>query len=147
MFDVSTMDEIVGTWLATRRFAMILLGVFATLALVLSAIGIYGVISYMVGQRTHEMGIRMTLGARRTDILRLILGQGGRLALLGIALGTLGAFSLGRLMAGLLYGVSASDPLTLVAAATLLMLVALAACYVPARRATRVDPLVSLRSK
>jgi predicted permease len=146
IFDVSTLDEVVGTWLSTRRFAMVLLGVFAALALVLSAIGIYGVISYMVGQRTHEMGIRLALGAMPADILQLILGEGGRLALLGIGVGALFAFLLGRLMAGLLYGVSASDPLTLVSAATLLMLAALAACYIPARRATRVDPLASLRS-
>jgi ABC-type antimicrobial peptide transport system permease subunit len=139
------MDQIVETWLATRRFAMILLGVFATIALVLSAIGIYGVLSYIVGQRKHEIGIRMTLGAQPTDILKLILVHSGRLAAVGITLGAVAAFFLTRLMTGLLYGVSAIDPVTFAGVTILLMLVCLAACYFPARRAMSVSPLVSLR--
>jgi predicted permease len=145
MFDVRTMEEVAAAWLASRRLAMTLLSVFAALALVLSAIGIYGVISYMVGQRTHEIGIRMALGAEPADIMQLILSQGGKLTLLGIGLGAVAAIFLARLMVGLLYGVSPADAATLVAAAILLVLVALAACYIPARRAMRVNPLVSLR--
>jgi predicted permease len=145
MFDMHTLDASVTAWLATRRFAMILLIVFGSLGLLLSAVGIYGVIAHMVQQRTHEIGIRMTLGAQPADVLRLILGQGGKLALLGIGLGALAALSLTRLMAGLLYGVRASDPLTLVAAAVLLLTTALAACCIPALRAMNIDPLVSLQ--
>ena len=146
MFDVRTLEEVIGAWLSTRRFAMTLLSVFAALALALSTIGVYGVISYMVGQRTHEIGIRMTLGAEPSDILRLIVGQGGRLALLGIGLGAIAAHFLARLMVGMLYGVNATDSPTLVAATSLLVLVALAASYIPARRAMRVNPASSLRS-
>ena len=124
---------------------MILLGAFAGLALLLSSIGIYGVISYLVGQQTREIGIRMALGAQRKDVLRLILGNGARMALLGIAIGIVAALGLTRLMAKMLYGVSATDPLTFVVVALVLVLVALAACYIPARRAMRVDPLVALR--
>jgi len=147
MFDVRTMDEIIENWLATRHFGMALLCVFAALALSLSAIGIYGVISHMVGQRTQEIGIRVTLGAGPADILRLILGHGGRLTLLGIGLGAAATVALSRLMAGLLYGISATDPETLLAAATVLTLVSMAACYIPARRALRVDPWESVRSE
>ncbi|HYL69317.1 MAG TPA: ABC transporter permease [Candidatus Limnocylindria bacterium] len=145
MYDVRTMNQIVDTWLATRRFAMILLGVFAMLALLLSSIGIYGVISYIVGQRKHEIGIRMALGAQPEDILRLVLAHGGKLAFMGIVLGTTAAVLLTRLMSGLLYGVSAIDPVTFAGVAILLVLVSLAACCVPARRAMRVDPLTFLR--
>jgi predicted permease len=145
VYDVRTMNQIVDTWLATRRFAMILLGVFATLALLLSSIGIYGVISYIVGQRKHEIGIRMALGAQPGDILRLVLAHGGKLAFMGIVLGTTAAVLLTRLMSGMLYGVSAIDPVTFAGVALLLVLVSLAACCVPARRAMRVDPLTSLR--
>ena len=145
IFDVQTFDGIISKSLAAQRFSMILLGVFAALALLLASIGIYGVISYVVGQRTHEIGIRLALGAERLHILRLILGRGGILILAGVALGLTSALLLTRLMANLLYGVRASDPLTFAGVAVLLMLVALAACYFPARRASKVDPMLALR--
>jgi putative ABC transport system permease protein len=139
------MESIVADSMASRRFAMILLGAFAALAMVLASIGIYGVIAYVVGQRTHEIGIRMALGAQRKNVLGLVLWQGTRLALLGVAVGLLGAFALTRLMADLLYGVNATDPVTFVVLALALTLIAMAACYIPARRATRVDPVSALR--
>jgi ABC-type antimicrobial peptide transport system permease subunit len=145
IYGVETMDEVLAGSLAPRRFSMILLGIFAGLALVLSCIGIYGVISYVVGQRTHEIGVRMALGAQRGDVMRLVLGEGARMALLGVITGIGGAFGLTRLMASQLFGVTAQDPLTFVSVATLLALVALLACYLPARRATRVDPVLALR--
>jgi ABC-type antimicrobial peptide transport system permease subunit len=145
IYSAQTMDEIISDSLAARRFSVILLGIFAALALALASVGIYGVISYLVGQRTHEIGVRMALGAQRTDILRLILGQGGRMAGLGIMIGFAAALGLTRLMTNLLFGVKPTDPLTFVAVAMLLCGIALAACYVPARRAMRVDPMVALR--
>jgi predicted permease len=145
LFGVQTMDQIISDSLAAHRFSMILLGTFASLALLLASIGIYGVISYAVGQRLNEIGIRMALGARSQDILRHVLGGGGKLALAGIGLGLVAAFGLTRFMASLMYEISTSDPLTFVAVAILLLLVALVACYVPARRATRVDPMIALR--
>jgi ABC-type antimicrobial peptide transport system permease subunit len=145
IYGAQTMQEIVADSLAARRFSMILLGVFAMLALLLSSIGIYGVISYLVGQRTHEIGVRIALGARRRDVLALILSQGARLTFLGIAIGVAASLGLTRLMSRMLYGVSASDPLTFVCVAAILALVALAACYIPTRRAMRVDPTVALR--
>jgi predicted permease len=145
VYGVETMDETIANSLAVRRFAMDLLGVFAALALVLACVGIYGVISYLAGQRTHEIGVRLALGAQRADVLRLIIGQGGRMVLIGIGLGTAAALGLARFMANQLFGVSAHDPLTLAAVALLLVLVAVAACYLPARRAMRVDPIVALR--
>ncbi len=145
MYNTETMDGIVSDSLAARRFSMILLGIFAALALVMSCVGIYGVISYLAGQRTHEIGIRMALGAERRDVLRMVLGEGMKMALVGVAIGLVAAFGLTRLMAKMLFGVSAHDPLSFAGVAGLLILVALAACYIPARRATKVDPMVALR--
>jgi predicted permease len=145
MFGTETMDNIISDSLADRRFSMILLGIFAALALLLSAVGIYGVISYLVGQRTHEIGIRMALGAQTRDVLKLILGQGAKMALLGVAIGIAAALGLTRLMATMIFGVSAHDPLTFAGVAIILVAVALSACYVPARRAMRVDPMSALR--
>ncbi|HVH59384.1 MAG TPA: ABC transporter permease [Candidatus Sulfotelmatobacter sp.] len=145
LYAPKTMDHIISQSLAARRFAVMLLAVFAALALVLASIGIYGVISYMVGQRTHEIGIRMALGAQRSHVLKIVLGQGARLALLGVMIGLAAAAGLTRLMGTILYGVSATDPLTFAAVAIVLTLIALAACYIPARRAVRLDRIVALR--
>jgi predicted permease len=145
IFSVQTFDEIISKSLAAEQFSMILLGIFAALALLLASVGIYGVISYVVGERTHEIGIRLALGADRVHILKLILGQGGILAVAGVGLGLVAAIGSTRLMASLLYGVRAADPLTFAGVAILLTLVALAACYIPARRASKVDPMVALR--
>jgi ABC-type antimicrobial peptide transport system permease subunit len=142
---IDTMDQEMASSVAAPKFNTFVLGLFAFLALFLAAIGIYGVLAYAVAQQSHEIGIRMALGAQRRDVMRLILVRGARLALAGLAIGTLAAFGLTRLMASLLYGISASDPLTFAAVATVLLAVALAACYVPARRAMRVDPMVALR--
>ncbi|MFZ0739167.1 MAG: ABC transporter permease [Candidatus Acidiferrales bacterium] len=145
VFEPHTYDELISRSLADKRFSMVLLGVFAALALVLSSIGIYGVISYVVGQRTHEVGIRIALGAQQKDVLMMVLGEGTRTALIGVAVGLAAALGLTRLMASVLYGVSATDPVTFVAVTMVLTGVALAACYIPARRAMRVDPIVALR--
>jgi ABC-type antimicrobial peptide transport system permease subunit len=145
MAAIATMDQLLAGSLSRSRFTMLVLGVFAALALVLASVGIYGVIAYSVMQRTQEFGIRIALGASRRDVLGLVLGQGTRLTVLGIGLGIIAALIVTRLMATLLYGISATDPLTFTAVALLLALVALAACYIPARRATRVDPIVALR--
>lgn len=145
IFDTETMDEIVGRSLAWQRFAMTLLAVFAGLALVLASIGIYGVISYIAGQRTHEIGIRIALGAQQSDVLKIVLGQGARLAVIGVLIGLAAAVGLTQLMTRILYGVSATDPLTFAGVTIVLTLVALAACYVPAHRAMKVDPMVALR--
>ena len=145
VYDVQTMTEIIGDSTASQRFSAILLGAFAAVALLLSSIGIYGVISYLVGQQTREIGIRMALGAQRKDVLHLILGAGVKTALLGIGIGIAAAVGLTRLMSGMLYGVTATDPLTFAGVAVLLVAVALLACYIPARRAMRVDPMVALR--
>ena len=145
VFSVRTMDAVVASALAQRRFTMLLLALFAATALALSAIGIYGVMAYFVTQRTHEIGIRMALGASRRDVVTMVLGQGARLATAGVAVGLISALAITRAIATLLFGVSPRDPGTLVALAAALTAVALLACYVPARRATRVDPIRALR--
>ncbi|HEV2915211.1 MAG TPA: ABC transporter permease [Pyrinomonadaceae bacterium] len=142
---VHTMTEVMATSVAAQRFNMLLLAIFAGVALSLSAVGIYGVISYSVTQRTHEIGVRMALGARERDVLRMVVGQGLKLILVGVALGVTGAFALTRLMSSLLFGVSAVDAPTFLAVSALLSAVALLACYIPARRAMKVDPMVALR--
>ncbi|MGC2638100.1 MAG: ABC transporter permease [Acidobacteriaceae bacterium] len=147
IYAISTMNGVVADTLAARRTSMILLAIFAGLALILACIGIYGVIAYLVSQRTHEIGIRLALGAERGQVLLLILGQGFRMAIAGVAIGILLAFSLTRLMSSQLFGVSGHDPLTFAAVALVLLFVALLACWLPARRATRVDPVVALRSQ
>jgi predicted permease len=145
MYETKPLEQIVADSLAARRFSMILLGVFAALALLLSSIGIYGVISYVVGQRTHEIGIRMALGAQRSHVLRLMLGEGMKMALVGVAIGVAAALGLTQLMTNMLFGVSAADPITFCGVALVLAGVAMTACYIPARRAMRVDPMVALR--
>ncbi|HKT08324.1 MAG TPA: ABC transporter permease [Gemmatimonadaceae bacterium] len=147
IYNASTMRDVLANSLAARRFLMVLLGVFAALALVLACVGIYGVISYLVGQRTNEIGVRMALGAQRSDVMRLVVGDGARMALAGALAGILASLAVTRLMAHQLFGVSAHDPLTFAAVALLLIVVAVAACYAPARRATRVDPVVALRNE
>ena len=145
VFGVQTMDSLIAQSLASRRFTMTLLTVFAALALLLASLGIYGVISYVVTQRSPEIGLRMALGARRFDILTLILSGGGRLAAVGVAVGLAAAFGLARLMSSLLYGVGAYDPITFGAVALLLLAVALVASFIPARRAAEMEPMVALR--
>ncbi len=145
IFNVRTMEEIVGQSVAPRRFSMMLLSVFALFALALASIGIYGVMSYAVTQRTREIGLRMTLGAQRGNVLRLVIGDGMKLTLAGVLLGVVAAFALTRTIKSLLFGVSATDPVTFISIALLLLLVALLACWVPARRATKVDPMIALR--
>jgi predicted permease len=142
---VATMDQLLADSLSRSRFTMLLLGIFSAVALVLAAVGIYGLIAYSVTQRTQELGIRIALGAQRRDVLRLVLAQGARLTLLGVAIGVFAALVLSRLLATLLFNVSATDPLTFAGVAALLAVVALLACFIPARRATRVDPIVALR--
>jgi predicted permease len=143
--NVSTMETIVSESLAGRRLTMLLLGIFAGLALLLAAVGIYGVISYAVAQRTHEIGIRMALGASSRKVLGLVVGDSLKLIAIGVGLGLAAAFFLTRYMRSLLYGVSETDPVTFAVIPVLLAAVALAASYIPARRATRVDPMVALR--
>jgi len=143
--DVHAMDELIAVSLAQQRFNMLLLGLFAALALILAAVGIYGAMAYAANQRTHEIGIRTALGAQRRDVLRLVMRDGARIALFGIASGIAGALALTHLMASLLFEVKPTDPATFAGVAILLAFVVLAACYIPARRAMRVDPMVALR--
>ncbi len=148
LFSPKTMSSIVySESVLAQRFSMTLLGVFAGMALVLASVGIYGVLSYIVGQRTREIGIRIALGARRSDVLRWVLIEGVQMAVVGVVIGVVAALAFTRLMAGLLYGVSAVDPLTFVSVAGVLLIVALVACYIPAHRAMRVDPIVVLREE
>ncbi|MGO9433269.1 MAG: ABC transporter permease, partial [Terracidiphilus sp.] len=145
IFGPQTMDSIISDSMASQRFSMILLAVFAMLALLLASVGIYGVISHVINQRTQEIGIRMAMGARRLDVLRMVLRDGARMTLAGAAIGLIAALGLTRLLAGMLFGVTPTDPITFIAVAALLCGIALFACYVPARRAMRVDPMVALR--
>jgi putative ABC transport system permease protein len=147
VFDIKTMNERMSKSLAQSRFVMSLLAVFAALALILAAVGIYGVMSYAVTQRTHEIGIRMALGAKTSDVLKMVVGQGLMLTLAGVAAGVAGAAALTRLMESLLYEVGATDWATFTIVAVVLTGVALAACFVPARRAAKVDPMVALRNE
>ena len=142
---VRNMDEILSQSIARQNFNMLLLGVFAMAALALTAVGVYGVMAYSVAQRTHEIGIRMALGAQRGDVLRLVLRQGAVLAVLGTLIGVGAAFGVTRYLQSFLFGVKSSDPVTMVAVAFLLIAVALLASYIPARRAMNVDPMVALR--
>ncbi|MDQ3473400.1 MAG: ABC transporter permease, partial [Acidobacteriota bacterium] len=145
VFNVTTLDHLRSESMLIRNFFMLLLMVFAGLALVLAAVGIYGVMSYVASQRTHEIGIRMALGAQASDVLKLLIGNGMALALIGVFAGLVSAFAVTRLMAGLLFGVTATDAVTFISVSTGLIAIALLACYIPARRAARIDPLVALR--
>ncbi|HET9319351.1 MAG TPA: FtsX-like permease family protein, partial [Bryobacteraceae bacterium] len=145
MYKIRTMDQVVAESQSSPRFTLIVLAIFAAVALALAAVGIYGVISYAVTQRTREIGIRIALGAERGDVVRLVVGQGTTLAVTGVLVGLAAAFALTRLMSSLLFGVSATDPAIFVGASLFLAAVALAASYLPARRAMRVDPMISLR--
>jgi putative ABC transport system permease protein len=141
------MEQLVAQSVAQRRFGMFLLGMFALFAVLLAGVGIYGVMSYSVSQRTQEIGVRMALGARSNDVLRMIVGHGMSLTLFGVGIGLAGAFALTRLMTRLLFQVTPTDALTFASVSLAVIVVALLACYVPARRATKVDPLVALRDE
>ena len=147
VYDTQTLNETVAASLSQRRFSMEMVGLFALTALLLAGLGIYGVISYLVSERTHEIGIRLALGASRSNILRMVLRQGLGLVLVGAAVGLVCALIVSHLMASLLYGVRPTDPLTFAGVALLLIGVALLACYIPARCATRVDPIQALREQ
>ena len=145
--DIDTMDHIVSEAIARQRFSMLLLGIFAALALVFAAVGIYGVMSYSVAQRTHEIGIRMALGARRADVLKMTVNQGLKLVSIGMMLGLAVAFVLTRVLASLLFGISSTDPITFLGISLVLLAVAILASYLPALRATKVDPIIALRAQ
>jgi ABC-type antimicrobial peptide transport system permease subunit len=144
---LETQDEMVARSIASQRFSVVLLSIFAGLALLLASIGIYGVLSYLVGQRTHEIGVRMALGAQHVDVLRIVLTDGARMIVLGALIGAVAALALTRLMSSMLFHVTPTDPVTFTAVAAFLCGTGLVACYVPAYRATRVDPMVALRSE
>ncbi len=147
LFDVAPLEAVVDSSVSQRRFSMLLLLIFAGVAVVLASLGIYGVIAYTVTQRSRELGIRMALGARQADILTLMVGQGLRMTLVGVGIGLALSLVLGRLLSTLLYGIKAHDPLTFVAVAGLLVVVALVATWLPARRAAKVDPAITLRTE
>jgi len=147
IFNVKTMEQRLGQSVAGQRFNTLLLAIFAGLALLLAAVGLYGALSYAVAERTHELGVRLALGAQSRDVLRLVIGHGLKLVAIGLLIGLVGAVALTRLLGGLLFGVSATDPLTFFVVALLLVVVAVVACYLPARRATKVDPMVALRAE
>jgi len=147
LYNVRTVDQVLAQAIARPRFNMLLISILAGVALVLASVGIYGVISYSVTQRTHELGVRMALGATTSDVLKLVIGQGMLLAGIGLGIGLVAAFAVTRIMASLLFGVSATDPLTYLGLAALLGAIAFLACYIPARRATKVDPVTALRAE
>jgi len=143
--NVTTMDELQAASLTPRRVNLLLFEAFAALGLILTLVGIYGVVSYSVSQRTHEIGVRIALGARRGDVLKSVVGQGFRLTLAGVGIGIIGALAVTRFMFSLLYGVTPTDPVTFLAVSLIVVGVALLASYTPARRATKVDPMVALK--
>jgi len=143
--NAKTMQQLLAESISGRQFNMLLLTIFALVALVLALVGIYGVMSYTVTQRTHEIGIRVAIGAQPRDVFRMVIGQGMMLAMIGVAFGLVGAFGLTRLMTTMLFGVEPTDPATFVSIAVLLTAVALVACYIPGRRAAKVNPLIALR--
>jgi len=145
VYEMKTLDQYLGLATAQQRFNALVLGLFAMLAVVLSMVGLYGVVSYSVGQRTHEFGVRIALGAKHSELMSMVLRQGLSLVIVGIALGLVGASALTRFLSSLLYQVHPTDPPTFIAITALLAGVALLACYTPARRATKADPMVALR--